>query len=74
MKKVWLCFCTEADVLKILLKMKLTIIISLLTIFSCYATENNAQGSKVSLELKNSSVKEILIFFGQRQPSHYKKI
>ena len=60
MKKVWLCFCTEADVLKILLKMKLTIIISLLTIFSCYATENNAQGSKVSLELKNSSVKEIL--------------
>jgi TonB-linked SusC/RagA family outer membrane protein len=60
MKKSWLYLRCNSEVSKILRKMKITIFLLLTIILSGSAAESYSQSAKLTLDLKNSTIREIL--------------
>lgn len=60
MKKSWLCLPINREVIKLLRKMKITVFFLLLTVLGGLAAESYSQSTKLTLNIENSTVKEIL--------------
>ncbi|MBN1986191.1 MAG: carboxypeptidase-like regulatory domain-containing protein [Prolixibacteraceae bacterium] len=60
MKKIRLCPGYMPEVYKMLKKMKLTVFLILITFLGSVASESYSQATKLTLDVKNSTVKEIL--------------
>ena len=60
MKKNWLCFRISPEVHKLLRKMKITLVLLIVTVLGSIAAESYSQATKLSLQIENSTVKEIL--------------
>lgn len=60
MKKNWLCRWYVPAVQKLMRKMKITVFLLFVTIFSGVASEAYSQSSKLSLKMRNTSVRQIL--------------
>ncbi len=55
-----MCLRCEPEVCKLLKKMKTTLFLLLVTFLGSYAAESYSQATKLTLDIRNSSVKEIL--------------
>lgn len=60
MKKNWVCLRYRTGDSQILKKMKLTLLLLFVTFLGSIAAESYSQSTKLTLDLKNSTVKEIL--------------
>uniref|UniRef100_UPI003216C68A SusC/RagA family TonB-linked outer membrane protein n=1 Tax=uncultured Draconibacterium sp. TaxID=1573823 RepID=UPI003216C68A len=60
MKKNWLCLPCNREIIKLLLKMKITVFFILIAVLGSLAAESYSQSTKLTLNIENSSVKKIL--------------
>lgn len=60
MKKNWLYLQFEPEVYKLLKKMKITVFLLFVTVLGSLAADSYSQSTKLTLEINNSTVKEIL--------------
>ena len=60
MKKIWLGSWYESEVPKLLRKMKLTLFFLLVTILGAWASDSYSQSARLTLEMNNVTVKEVL--------------
>ena len=60
MKKKWFCLYYALKTNKLLMKMKITVFLILITVLTGLAAESYSQATRLSLSIDNSTVKQVL--------------